>query len=116
MEWNRETILRLSSLFLEKYNSMRGEVRTDRANMSALWNKYLKGYDIRVIRNQGHNRKLAQGSQFGAHHVVTNLINVINFHNEDVSDALIIDNPDRIGQYMLVPRGKAELILVLGMM
>lgn len=116
MEWNRETIQRLSSLFVEKYNSMKGEICTDRANMSALWNKYLKGYDIRVIRNHGHNRKDRLYNLSNTHHVVSNLINVINFHNECVADALIIDNPDRIGQYILVPRSKAELILVLGMM
>jgi hypothetical protein len=116
MEWNQDTIHRLSNAFMEKYKSMIMGTRTDRANMSAIWNKYLKGYDIRVIRNHALNRKGKLGAQLGTNYVVIDLIRVINFHNEDVADALIIDNPDRIGQYMLVPRAKAEMILVLGMM
>ena len=114
MEWNQDTISRVRAAFLDKYMSMKQEDRTDRANMSAIWNKYLKGYDIRVVRN--HSRQGKMGSNFGAQYVLENLIYFINFKNGDVADALIIENPDRLGQYMLVPRDKAEMILVLGMM
>lgn len=114
MEWNQDTIGRVRAAFLDKYMSMKQEKRTDRANMSSFWNKYLKGYDIRVIRN--HNRQGKTGNQFGTQYVLDNLIHFINFKNSDVADALIIENPDRLGQYMLVPRDKAEMILVLGMM
>jgi hypothetical protein len=114
MEWTDDTLKRLYSAFVDKYASMNKDQRTDRANMSAIWNKHLKGYDIRVVRNENGKSKMKR--QFGAAYALQNLIHTINFKNSCVADALIIDNPDRPGQYLLVPREKAELILVLGMM
>lgn len=114
MEWTQDILKRLHGAFVEKYLSMNSQHRTDRANMSAIWNKYLKGYDIRVVRNDNGGSKSKR--MFSTNYALQNLIQTINFKNSCVADALIIDNPDRPGQYLLVPREKAELILVLGMM
>jgi hypothetical protein len=48
--------------------------------------------------------------------MLVNLIDMVNFRNGDISDALVIDNPDRPGQYILVQRDMAERIFVLGML
>lgn len=118
MEWNVATLARLRKLFMEKYFSMKSEARTDRANMSAMWNKYLKNYDARVVRSQTQSKKPATTTPagFGSHSILEQFIHLINFKNEVVADAVAIENPDRPYQYILIPRSKAEMILVLGMM
>ena len=117
MEWNNDIVVKLNGIFYEKYASMFGSdssPNTDRKNRSAIWNKYLKNYDIKVIRNdvpgqQKHLLKLKNEV------VLNNLIDLINFQNEKVVNSLIIRNPDRYGQWILISRDMAERILAIGM-
>lgn len=99
---------------MEKYHSMKMEQRTDRSNLSAKWNHYIRKYDIHLVVN--HNKRGKKNpNETGVRHVMENLIQFINFNNEVVAGSIIIENPDRLYQYMLIPREKAEMILVLGM-
>lgn len=111
MEWNKKSVESLEELFSEKYLEMKRESKTDRRNFSALWNKYLKGYEAEVLHNfRGKGDKTHMSFTLG------NLLDLVNYRNEVVSDALVIRNPDRMGQYILVPRGMAARIMVLGML
>lgn len=111
MEWNRENVMRLQKCFVEKHMEMRSRLKTDKANLSSFWNKYLAGYNAKVIRNTSKKGYSALGSTY----VLETLIRTINFNNEDVASSLIIQNPDRPGQYILISRDVAERALVLGM-
>jgi hypothetical protein len=124
MEWNEDIVAKLNGLFEDKYkekfvnfswtaNSSTQNYPIDRKNRSALWNKYLKNYDCKVIRNDIPGKK----TNLRANEVLlSNIFNLINFQNELIANGLIIRNPDRFGQYILIPRDIAERILVLGMM
>jgi hypothetical protein len=112
MEWNQAIVEKLTSAFSEKYKDMFGVPTIDRKNRSALWNKYLKNYDCRLIRNDVPGKK---GSVRSQEIVCKNLIALINFKNEEVANALVINNPDRFGQFLLIPKDIAERILVFGM-
>ncbi len=63
----------------------------------------------------------AGGEEYGSQELqrdlalFNNLLNLINYNNEMVADSVIIDNPDRLGQYILLKREMAEKILLLGM-
>ena len=46
---------------------------------------------------------------------VNDIVNLINFRNDEVSGSVCVRNPDRTSQFLLVPRDVAEKILVLGM-
>lgn len=111
MEWNKKSVESLEDLFLKKYFEMKEGSRTDRRNFSARWNKYLKGYEAEIL----HNFRL-KGDRNGVSFTLGNLLDLVNYRNDVVSDALVIRNPDRIGQYILVPRGMAAKIMVLGML
>jgi hypothetical protein len=114
MEWNQETLGRVNLLFREKWISMRMEIKTDRSNMSAIWNKYLNKYDVTIIREEpmlSCLRPKPREVRVG----VPDLVRLINFKNEEVAGRLMIGNPDRPGQWLLVPREIAERILVFGM-
>lgn len=114
MEWNPATIEKLHLAFNAKYTEMFGQVsyNTDRKNRSALWNKYIKNYECKIIRNdEGKKAHAVRGQEI----VCKNLIEFINFKNEFVNNALVIRNPDRFGQFLLISRDMAERILVFGM-
>lgn len=111
MDWDKKTVEALQDLFSEKYMEMRSERKTDRRNFSAIWNKYLEGYGAEVL----HNFQ-SRGTKNHVLFSLMNLMDLVNYRNEVVSDALIIKNPDRDGQYILVPRGMAARIMVLGML
>jgi hypothetical protein len=111
MEWNPENFAKLTSLFREKWRSMQMESSTDRANFSAIWNRYLTRYDAVIFRNNGGSSNSLNSKQ-----TLDGLIELINFKHDEISGRLIVANPDRAGQWILIPRDIAERILVLGMM
>lgn len=111
MEWNKKSVEHLQDIFSKKYAEMKQGNKTDRRNFSARWNKYLKGYGAEILHNfrgKGDNNHVT--------FTLFNLVDLVNYRNEVVSDALVIRNPDRMGQYILVPRGMAARIMVLGML
>lgn len=114
MEWNSDIIEKLNMVFQEKYNSMfNNREMFDRKNRSALWNKYIKNYECRLVRNDEPGKK---NHAVRSQEILSkNLIDLINFKNEEVTKGLIIRNPDRIGQYLLISRDMAERILAIGM-
>ena len=104
MEWNKENIRLLERAVAERHLSIEAERRTDRKNLSEIWNRHVAEIGISLIR-QKRDRVLS----------VRDIIDIINSRNPEVSDALCISNPDRHGQFLLVPRETAEKILALGM-
>lgn len=115
MEWNEATVRNLESLLSERWQSMKDEKKTDRKNLSCHWNRHLKQYDIRVLRFGEGKSNDARSSYLSASQRLISIINLINFKNEEVAERLCISNPDRPGQFLLVPRDIAAKILVLGM-
>lgn len=111
MEWDQKAIENLSSLFQQKYAEMKGAKKTDRRNFSAVWNKYLQGYGATVVFNFSN-----KDGKCHAIYTLQRILNLINRDNSKVSDALVISNPDRAGQFILVPREMASRIIVLGML
>lgn len=115
MDWNEATIQKLGVLFADRWQSMRDEKATDRKNLSCHWNKYLKNYEVRVLRF-GERKPNEPGSPYlTASQRLIGFINLINFKNDEVANGLVIENPDRPGQYILIQRDVAERILVFGM-
>lgn len=106
---DKSSIQALENLLSERWTKLKNERRTDRKNLSELWNLYLKGMDIAFVRVKA-NTKIG-GQLF----VLNELIKIINFRNDEVAGRLIVPNPDRSGQYLLIPLDVAEKILVLGM-
>lgn len=117
MEWTSAHLDKLESLFKEKYREMfsvdSSKTSWDRKNRSAVWNKYLKNYDAKLIRNDVPGKKTAalRSNEI----VIKNLIDLINFKNDVVTNGVVLSNPDRYGQYLCLPRDIAERILVFGM-
>jgi len=132
MEWTQEVVDKLNSVFREKYRSMSIEKRTDRANMSAIWNKHLVLYEAVVLRDKPDKsediaktiithrgcEQLAKTiiTHRGCEQTLDSLIEIINFQNENVAGRLAVRNPDRAGQWILISRDIAERILVFGML
>jgi len=116
MDWNEATVQKLASLFEERWQSMREEKGTDRKNLSCHWNKYLKNYEARVIRFGDKKPKEPHSPYASSTRQLAGIINLINFKNDEVANGLIINNPDRFGQYLLIQRDVAERILVFGML
>ena len=112
MEFNKENIRKVHDVFFLKHEEIRRERPTDRANLSALWNKYLHGLGVNTLDNRG--RKKIHNA-LSSSYLLNELMDIINYRNEQVSGAIIISNPDRASQYILVSRELAERILVLGM-
>jgi hypothetical protein len=111
MEWTQEVVDKLNSVFREKYRSMSIEKKTDRANMSAIWNRYLSLYEAVVLRDrEGKCDASTSVRTLGC------LIDIINLQNENVAGRLAVRNPDRAGQWILISRDIAERILVFGML
>lgn len=104
--WDKKTIDQLFDLLNLSFLKFRERHKTDRQNLSALWNKHLGDFGISCVRP--NNPKGAV--------VVTlrDFIALINHRNSDVSDAVCVANPDRQGQFLLVPRDIASKIIVLG--
>jgi hypothetical protein len=115
MDWNKTSLDRLSLLFLDKHYKMGLELRTDRKNLSEHWNRHVeKHFGITIIRDIVHP-KLNKNNLSKSFSILNQLFELINFKNDLVKDAVIIKNPDRHGQYLVVPGDVAERILVFGM-
>jgi hypothetical protein len=108
MEWDEKALIRLYGLFQERHERMKSERRTDRKNLSALWNSYLSTYGVTLLRSD-KKEVVVQGE------ILKTLMDIINHRNELVAEALVIRNPDRPLQYIIVPRESAQKIIVLGM-
>jgi hypothetical protein len=115
MEWDKEAIQKLDMLFTERWQSMRDEKRTDRKNLSCHWNRYLKQYEVRVLRFGERKPNEPRSPYLSASQRLQGFISLINFKNDEVANGLVIDNPDRPGQHILISRDMAERILVFGM-
>jgi hypothetical protein len=117
MTWDQPTIHKLTSLFSEKHEQMFGSLKIggDRKNRSAIWNKYIKHYDIKIVRNDVPGKSQVSNISRASEIVLSNLIEFVNLKNDSVANSLIIRNPDRYGQWLLIPRDMAERILVIGM-
>lgn len=110
MEWDKEMIARLETSVRERFLALRKEIQTDRKNMSEIWNKKLRELDIRILRP----KKELRGSS-AAVWLSGELIKLVNFDNERIVGCVLVCSPDRMGQYLLVPRDVANKILMLGM-
>ena len=104
MEWNKEDIAILERAVGERFSRFVAERRTDRKNLSELWNLHIKQVGITLFRHP-------KDKVLTTHDV----IGLINFRNPEVCDSLCIKNPDRVGQYLLLSREIASKILMLGM-
>jgi hypothetical protein len=116
MDWDKKQVAELRGLFLRKHTEMRGKHRTDRRNFSAIWNRYLENYGIKLLNDRTPSGLHVKNSLVAVNRLLVNLIDLVNYSNEDVSGALLLDNPDRPGQYLIVQRDIAERIMVLGML
>lgn len=116
MDWDKKSLSDLVGLFRKKHYHMRAENRTDRRNFSAIWNKYLENYGVVLISDLTKSNKPYRSRHLQTDRMLANLIDMVNFRNGAVADALVIDNPDRPGQYLLVQKDMAERIFVLGML
>jgi len=114
MDWDKKQVAELRVLFLRKHAEMRLRHKTDRRNFSAIWNRYLKNYGVKLLCDGSRGGSSSIATRAGT--LLNNLIELVNYSNEDVSGALLLDNPDRPGQYLIVQRDIAERIMVLGML
>jgi len=108
MEWTRQEITLLEEAVFKRYEEFRKEKRTDRKNLSELWNRHIQQIGVTGVRPK-------KKSKLSDQITVVDIIDVINFRNSEVSDALCIRNPDRVGQHLLLSRDIAGKILMLGM-
>lgn len=111
---DKDIVPSLERLFLERWQSMRISSKTDRRNLSAKWNRYLGNYGAEVL----HNFRGRRTKESDAHvrHAFMNLVEIINRRNDRVAGSVVIKNPDRAGQFIILPRDMGERILVLGML
>jgi len=116
MDWDKKSLSELVGLFRKKHYHMRAELKTDRRNFSAIWNRYLENYGVILISDLTKSNKPYRNRYLQTDRMLLNLIDMVNLRNGDISDALVLDNPDRPGQYILVQRDMAERIFVLGML
>ena len=110
MDWNKESLERLSLALQESLDRLRSEKRTDRGNLSRIWNLKLQGLDAEIVRH----RHLS-GEAYNPNLMVSELIRTINERNDLVSDSVCVENPDRPNQWILMKRDVASKILMLGM-
>lgn len=124
MVWDSTAISKLNELVFARHRKFVLEQKTDRKNASALWNKYLKSYDVQLIKGvvkspkrtiQRALRNTSVKYDVSLPQMLREIIYLVNYRNEDVSGGLVIPNPDRSGQYILISREIAERILVFGM-
>jgi hypothetical protein len=111
MEWDKDTIVKLEEAVRDGCISLRRERPTDRKNFSAIWNRKLSDLGITLVIPRKRNK----GRETYAHLVLSRVLEIINMENEKVSGSMIVANPDRPGQHLLVPRDIASKILMLGM-
>lgn len=126
MDWTQEAIRNLQSLFNKKFMEMQLARKTDRRNLSAIWNRYIANYGVRIVFDFRENtrkprRATSSVTSMQQHYAklddtLSNFISVINHNNIDVVGSLVLKNPDRHTQYLLIKRDMAERILVLGML
>jgi hypothetical protein len=131
MVWDSTAISKLNELVFVRHREFVLEQKTDRKNASALWNKYLKSYDVqlikgvvkspkrtiqRALRNTSVKYRL-DGALYDVSlpQMLREIIDLVNYRNDDVAGGLVVPNPDRSGQYILISREIAERILVFGM-
>lgn len=112
MEWNLQSIHVLEVAIKDRWALMVKELKTDRKNMSEIWNRHLASFGITLLRPK---TAALPSNMSRITWQVQALKDAINFRNDDVSDALCVSNPDRPGQFMFVPRDMAEKIIFLGM-
>lgn len=115
VEWDRDAVARLRGLFWRKHIEMRAKHKTDRRNFSAIWNRYLAGYDATLLGDKPSG-KVSKSDEMVANRLLVSLVNMVNFDNGKVASGLVIDNPDRPGQYIVLQREMAERIMVLGLL
>lgn len=121
MVWDSTAISKLNELVFARHREFLIEQKTDRKNSSALWNKYLKNYDVQLIKGVVKSATPVKYGIDGArydvspHQMLREIIDLVNYRNDDVSGGLVVPNPDRSGQYILISREIAERILVFGM-
>jgi hypothetical protein len=106
MEWNQELIDRIFAIFKEKWQTFAG---LDRKNRSARWNAYLKQLGC----NLAHD--LSKRRVEGPTTTMNDLVRLINLRNSEVADGILISNPDRAFQFIVLSRDLAERCLMLGM-
>ena len=150
MNWNEESVAKLNELISLKHIELRlskaKKPGGDRKNISALWNRHLEGYGVKLITGeipQSYWKKVAGRitkafRQSGKPSIANGLseamhrrdilhrsgspppqdvlIQVIELVNLESSGCLVVPNPDRVGQYIMIPKDIAEKILVFGMM
>jgi len=97
----------LNLLFVSKFVELKNSKKTDRRNISAIWNNYIKKYDIKIILN--YYGKSVTSTEA----TLNNLIDLVN--KGEVDNSYLIKNPDREGQYLLISRIQAFKIMTLGM-
>ena len=109
MDWDKERIALLESAVSSRWIAFCKELKTDRKNLSELWNFHIKKFGISVVRpipRRQNGREILNVQDF---------VDAINLRNPEVSDALCVRNPDRAGQYLFIPREKAATILAIGL-
>lgn len=114
MEWDKDSLKRLSVAISERWSRFVSEKKTDRRNLSELWAKHLLELDIIVVR-PAPNVKRPKTVTWDAQPILSRLVDIINNNNGHVAGALCVPNPDRPAQLVLVPRDLAAKILVVGM-
>lgn len=110
MDWNNESLDRLSLVLAESWEKLRRDKRTDRGNLSRIWNLKLKALGAEVVRHRQFNNGVYNPAL-----MVAELIEIINARNDLVSDSVCVGNPDRSDQFVLMKRDIASKILMLGM-
>lgn len=110
MNWNKESILHLEKVIAERWVRFQKEHKTDRKNLSELWNRHIGVIGVIGLRPKSKAKKKIE-DRIGR----DDLIEAINFRNHEVADALCVRNPDRFDQYLFVPRETASKIIALGM-
>lgn len=117
MEWNQTSLNRLYAAFSEKHYQMGVDLRTDRRNLSEHWNRHIqKNFGVKIVRDlpvQTKNTDVRLIIQY--RHMLKSLLDLINYENNLIQNCVVIKNPDRHGQYLIVPGDIAERILVFGM-
>jgi hypothetical protein len=97
--------------------------------VSASWNTYIKGLGGFVVRGKGVTHRTVKGvvkgksKTFRPSHrkdadpnaIFRELLDLLNFKNESVSGKVMVANPDRLGQWLLIPSDVVERALVLGL-
>lgn len=110
MDWNKDSLERLSVSLQESWDRLRREKRTDRANLSRIWNLKLAAVGAEVVRH----RHLKSGA-CNPSLMISEFIKLINERNELVSDSVCVGNPDRPSQWIVMKRDVAGKILLLGL-